>query len=52
MNELTEYLRKKFADVSLSISERSHCNAEPFMSDREPNEPLVLNLNKGEDNES
>ena len=50
MNELAKYLREKFADVSLSISEEVTATLEPFMSDREPHEPLVLNLNKGEDN--
>jgi len=50
MDNLAQYLRKKFADVSLSISEEVTATLEPFMSDREPNEPLVLNLNKGEDN--
>lgn len=46
MKELAIYLRKKFAGVEEEIT----ATLEPFMSDREPNEPLVLNLNQGEDN--
>ena len=57
MREVAEYLRKKFADVSLSISEEVTATLEPFMSERKSHEPLVLNLNsrsvhegEGEDN--
>lgn len=50
MENIAKYLRTKFADVSLSISQEVTATLEPFMSDREPNEPLVLNLNQGEDN--
>jgi|TARA_B100001094_G_scaffold168926_1_gene163355 hypothetical protein len=46
MKQLAIYLREKFADVGEEIT----ATLEPFMSDREPNEPLVLNLNQGEDN--
>jgi len=50
MENIAKYLRTKFADVSLLTSQEVTATLEPFMSDREPNEPLVLYLNRGEDN--
>ena len=46
MKELAIYLREKIAGVGEEIT----ATLEPFMSDREPHEPLVLNLNQGEGN--
>lgn len=46
MKELAIYLRNMIAGVEEEIT----ATLEPFMTDREQHEPLVLNLNQGEDN--